>query len=62
MNSSIIFANWLFLIGSTIFSINAAIEISESQSLHSVFSVLASLAFTVACLLFMKDAYKQNRG
>lgn len=59
MNSTII-ANWLFLMGSTVFTLDAVIEIGKSLSIHSVFSILASLAFTIGCILFLEDACRQD--
>ncbi|MDJ0570104.1 MAG: hypothetical protein QNJ53_13815 [Pleurocapsa sp. MO_192.B19] len=60
MNSTIILANWLFVMGSTLFTLDAVMEISRSLSVHSVFLILASLAFTFGCVLFLEDACRQR--
>ena len=59
MNSTII-ANWLFLMGSTVFTLDSLMEINRSLSIHSIFSILTSLAFTIGCILFLEDACKED--
>ncbi len=59
MNSTII-ANWLFLTGSAVFTLDAVITTIESLSIHSVFQISACLAFSLGCVLLLQDAYRQQ--
>ena len=59
MNCTVV-ANWLFLIGSALFTLDSAIEVSRSLSIHSVFSILACLAFTIGCILFLVATPSNN--
>ncbi|HEY9623404.1 MAG TPA: hypothetical protein V6C78_23810 [Crinalium sp.] len=45
--------NWLFLIGSLIFTVDGAIELIEGVSLHAVLHFSASVLFTIGSVLFL---------
>ena len=55
----VLLANWLFMLGSLVFTIDALLENIESFSLHSLFHIFASVAFSCGCVLFLQDAQRQ---
>lgn len=52
--------NWLFLLGSLVFTFDTIIEIFEGITLHSIFHIVACLLFTIGCVLFILDAHKSD--
>ena len=58
--NAILIANWLFLVGSAVFTLDAVLAMAESLSIHSIFQMSACLAFSLGCILFLQDAYRQQ--
>lgn len=52
--------NWLFLLGSLVFTLDTIVEIFEGITLHSIFHIVACLFFTIGCVLFILDAQKSD--
>ncbi len=52
--------NWLFLLGSLIFTGDSVSEVFTDCSLHSIEHLLASLLFTTGCILFLQESTHQE--
>jgi hypothetical protein len=54
--------NWLFFIGSAIFTVDAFTEIADGFSLKAIAHISASLFFTIGCGIFVYDERKKLKG
>lgn len=56
MNFVLLVGYWLFALGSFVFTIDAAIGLSERSSIHSLDGVLAGLLFSAGSIVFLINA------
>lgn len=60
MNFVLLVGYWLFALGSFVFTIDAAIGLSERISIHSLDGVLAGLLFSAGSIVFLINAQQEE--
>jgi hypothetical protein len=60
MSAYAMIGNWLFLIGSVIFTIDSIDHAWEKRSVRSLLPVIGSIFFTLGCLLLLASLAKEK--